>query len=74
MTQRHMQQIEDLQAQLQAHTQMMALQQVRHMSVARMLNSSHNETSVDVLKKLLTWYVSFQPHLTGSVVTDSGII
>lgn len=28
MTQRHMQQIEDLQAQLQAHTQMMALQQV----------------------------------------------
>lgn len=27
-TQRHMQQIEDLQAQLQAHTQMMALQQV----------------------------------------------
>jgi len=30
MTQRHMQQIEDLQAQLQAHTQMMALQQVTH--------------------------------------------
>lgn len=30
MTQRHMQQIEDLQAQLQAHTQMMALQQVNH--------------------------------------------
>uniref|UniRef100_A0A096M779 Family with sequence similarity 184 member B n=1 Tax=Poecilia formosa TaxID=48698 RepID=A0A096M779_POEFO len=29
MTQRHMQQIEDLQAQLQAHTQMMALQQVK---------------------------------------------
>ncbi|KAI4832017.1 hypothetical protein KUCAC02_015001 [Chaenocephalus aceratus] len=28
MTQRHMQQIEDLQAQLQAHTQMMALQQL----------------------------------------------
>ena len=30
MTQRHMQQIEDLQAELQTHTQMMALQQVTH--------------------------------------------
>lgn len=30
MTQRHMKQIEDLQDQLQAHTQMMALQQVTH--------------------------------------------